>query len=102
MALGRYGNQRDANEPCIFAIIRGYGMSVHPLDTPADALVGFKGVTRLVEVKDGPKAKFTGPQEKFKDGWRGDYHVLRTDEEAHAWCKAIRSGCDTAPHVNLV
>lgn len=96
MALGRYGNQRDKNEPSIFAILRGYGFSVHPLDTPADAIVGHKGRTYLLEVKDGPKAKFTGPQDKFKLSWLGDYIVIRTDEEAIEWCKSIRNPIDTA------
>jgi hypothetical protein len=90
MALGRYNNKRDANEPGVFNIIRGYGMSVHSLDTPADAIVGHKGRTYLVEIKDGPKAKFTATQSKFQLSWLGDYIVLRTDEEAIAWCKAIR------------
>ena len=92
MALNRYGNKRDLNEAGIFSIIKGYGMSVHPLDTPADAIVGHKGQTYLVEVKNGPKASFTTDQQKFKLSWLGDYTVLCTDEEAHDWCKAIRRG----------
>ena len=91
MALNRYGNKRDKNEASIFAILRGYGFSVYPLDTPADAIVGHKGRTYLVEVKDGPKATFTPPQSKFKLSWLGDYIVLRTDDEAVEWCKSIRN-----------
>ncbi len=87
MALNRYGNKRDANEASIFKIIRGYGMSVYPLDVPADALVGHRGHTYLVEVKDGPKAKLTGPQIKFLDSWLGDHVILRSDDEAIEWCK---------------
>ncbi len=90
MALNRYGNKRDANEASIVAIIRGYGMSVYPLDVPADALVGHKGRTYLVEVKDGPKPKLTDPQIKFTDSWLGGYVVLRSDDEAIAWCKKLR------------
>lgn len=91
MALGRYGNKRDKNEPNIFAILRNHGFSVHPLDTPADAIVGRKGRTYLVEVKDGPKAKLTPPQKKFKESWRGDYIVLRNEDEAIEWCKKVRT-----------
>ena len=89
MALGRYNNRRDANEQAIFDVLRGYGFSVHSLDTPADALVGFKGVTRLVEIKVGD-AKYTTTQIKFQEHWRGDYITLRSVEEAEAWCKDIR------------
>lgn len=67
-------------------------MSVQSLDTPADAIVGFKGRTYLLEIKDGPKAKYTAPQNKFRLLWRGCYTTLRSDEEAVEWCKAIRSG----------
>ena len=90
MALGRYNNRRDANEGAIFKSLRAHGMSVEPIDTPADALVGFKGRTYLLEVKNGPKATFTDPQIDFQETWRGDYIVLRSVEEAESWCKEIR------------
>ena len=90
MALARYNNRRDANEPIIFAFLRAQGMSVCPLDTPADALVGFKGRTYLVEIKDGPKKKLTPPQVKFSSTWRGCYTVLHSIEEAETWVKEIK------------
>lgn len=89
MALNRYGNKRDLNEADIFATLRAHGFSVHPLDTPADALVGFKGRTYLVEIKNGD-ADYTGPQIKFQSTWSGDYITLRSVAEAEAWCKEIR------------
>ena len=90
MALARYNNRRDKNEADIFNIIRGYGMSICPLDTPADAIVGHKGRTYLVEIKNGPKATFTTDQKKFRLSWLGDYVVLRSDDEAVLWCKGVR------------
>jgi len=50
-------NRRDLNEPQIFDIIRSHGIQVYPTDQPADAVCGFSGMTFLVEVKNGPKAK---------------------------------------------
>lgn len=89
MSLGRYGNKRDSNESDIFATLRSHGFSVHALDTPADALVGFKGRTYLVEVKVG-NAKFTKTQVDFQSTWNGDYIVLRSVDEAEAWVKEVR------------
>jgi hypothetical protein len=66
---GQYKNKRDANEPEIFTELRAYGLSVHPMDTPADALVGWLGRSYLVEVKQ-PKGKLTGPQEAFLETGR--------------------------------
>ena len=92
MALGRYNNKRDANEAAIFKVLRDLGMSVYPLDTPADALVGYMEVTHLVEIKNGPKAKFTTDQEKFQVSWQGCYVVLRSESEAKAWGKGVIEG----------
>ena len=61
------------------------------MDAPADALVGFNGKSYLVEIKM-PLGKLTGPQQTFLDGWRGDYTVLRTVEDATAFAKAVRAG----------
>ncbi|QLB38267.1 nuclease [Sulfitobacter phage phiGT1] len=88
---GQYKNKRDANEPEIFDTLRGHGFIVCPLDKPCDAVVGYGGRSYLVEVKM-PKGKLTGPQQTFLDGWRGDYTVLRTVEDATAFARAVRAG----------
>ena len=92
MALNRFGNKRDANEAAIFKVLRDLGMSVYPLDTPADALVGYREVTHLIEIKNGPKARFTTDQKKFKVSWQGCYVVLRSESEAKAWGKGVIEG----------
>jgi hypothetical protein len=88
---GQYKNKRDANEPEIFTELRAYGLSVHPMDTPADALVGWLGRSYLVEVKQ-PKGKLTGPQEAFLETWKGDFTILRTVEEAAEFARILRAG----------
>ena len=92
MALGRYNNRRDANEAAIFKVLRDLGFSVYPLDTPADALVGYREVTYLLEIKNGPKARFTTDQKEFQVGWQGCYVVLRSESEAKAWAKGVIEG----------
>ena len=89
---GQYKNKRDANEPQIFDILRAHGLSVYQLNQPLDAVCGFGGRTYLVEVKNGPKAKLTAPQEAFLASWRGQHVILCSEAEAEAWCKLVRSG----------
>ena len=89
---GQYKNKRDENEPQIFDILRAHGLSVYPLNQPLDAVCGYRGVTYLVEVKNGPKAKLTKAQEAFLASWRGQHVILCSEAEAEAWCKLVRSG----------
>lgn len=86
---GQYKNKRDANEPEIFTELRAYGLSVYPMDKPADALVGFGGASYLVEVKM-PKGKLTTAQEAFLETWKGDHTIIRTTEEASQFAQMIR------------
>ena len=86
---GQYKNKRDANEPAIFSVLEGYGFQIRPLDTPCDAIVGFSGVNMLIEIKNGPKAPLTGPQEAFHRNWTGQIKVLSSEAEAHSWAKNV-------------
>ena len=70
---GQYKNKRDANEPEIFTELRAYGLSVHPMDTPADALVGWLGRSYLVEVKQ-PKGQADGAARGFSRNMEGRFH----------------------------
>jgi len=88
---GQHKNKRDANEPDLFSELRAYGLSVEPMDKPADALVGYLGRTYLVEVKT-PKGKLTGAQEDFLETWKGDFHIIRTIEDASNFARAVRGG----------
>ena len=87
---GQYKNKRDGNEKDIFNELEAYGLSVYPMDAPADALVGFHGRSYLVEIKM-PKGSMTKPQEEFRSTWRGDYTILRSVEDASAFARNIRA-----------
>jgi len=92
-------NTRDANEPEIVAALRAAGASVERVDTPCDLIVGYRGVTYLVEVKlpAGPRggmshSKLTDEQVKFAAQHKGRYVVVRTCEDALRAIGAIKSG----------
>lgn len=89
MALAKYGNKRDANEPEIVGVLEGHGFSVIRLDTPVDLLCGIFGQNYLVEVKT-PKGKLTGPQDAFAGSWRGSFVIIRSVDEATEFAKATR------------
>jgi hypothetical protein len=84
--------KRDANEPQVFAILRAHGLMVYATDKPLDAIVGYGGRTYLVEVKDGPKARFRPSQLKFLPEWIGHAVVICTDDEALAFARDVRAG----------
>ena len=88
---GQYKNARDGNEKVLFKILRDYGIQVYPTDQPLDSICAFKGVNYLVEIKNGPKAKLTKGQKDFTSDWRGQYVVLCSEDEAHAWARSIVS-----------
>ena len=83
--------KRDANEPIIFDTLRSFGLSVYPIDLPADALVGYGGRTYLVEVKT-EGGTLTTAQEKFLETWRGDHTILRSRKAAVDWARKVRKG----------
>ena len=89
MAL-RTASRIDANQPAIVAALRGIGASVlhlHQLKNCFDLLVGYRGRTFLMEVKDpaqpSSKRQLTEGEAQFKAKWRGStYHVVHTQDEA--------------------
>ena len=80
----------DANQPAIVAALRGIGASVlhlHQLKNCFDLLVGYRGRTFLMEIKDPSqppsKRQLTEGEAQFKAQWRGStYHVVYTVDEA--------------------
>lgn len=83
-SMRSYGqNRRDSNEADIIAEFLARGCSVVQLHTPCDLAVGYRGVSHLVEAK-GPRGKLTPAQEQFRDGWRGDFAVVRAPGEVEA------------------
>ena len=90
---GQYKNKRDANEADIFTELRSHGLSVEPMDTPCDAVVGYGGCSYLVEVKNPEgKNELTDKQELFLETWKGNFTILRTVEEAREFARMIRAG----------
>ena len=86
----RYANRIDANQNKIVDAMRKVGAVVRIIsqgDGIPDLLVGYKGYTILMEVKDGDKVpsarKLTEPEQKFFDDWRGGMLiVVNSSEEA--------------------
>tara|TARA_R100001086_G_scaffold247196_1_gene180856 strand:+ start:305 stop:622 length:318 start_codon:yes stop_codon:yes gene_type:complete len=77
--MRRYGRV-DANHADIVDLLRRYGCSVFSTagvgDGFPDLVVGFRGVTRLIEIKDGEKSpsrrRLTDDEEEWHATWRGD------------------------------
>lgn len=67
----RHNAKRDANEPAIVAALIAAGASVVRLDEPMDLLIGFRGVTYLLDPKMPKTGRPTDKQLKFMDTWRG-------------------------------
>ena len=79
----RYANRIDANQNQIVDAMRKVGAVVRIIsqgDGIPDLLVGYKGYTILMEVKDGDKVpsarKLTEAEQKFFDDWRGGMLVI--------------------------
>ena len=67
----RYAARVDANQTQIVSALRGAGAYVWIIGLPVDLLVGYKGHTFLVEIKDGSKKRLTKLQADFFENWSG-------------------------------
>lgn len=79
----RYANRIDENQNEIVKALRKAGAYVRIIsqgDGIPDLLVAYKGVTILMEVKDGDKVpsarKLTEAEQKFFDEWTGGMLVV--------------------------
>ena len=61
----------DANQDAVISALRAAGAYVWIIGLPVDLLVGYKGHTFLMEIKDGPKKRLTKLQEDFFEKWGG-------------------------------
>lgn len=61
----------DANQAQVISALRAAGAYIWIIGLPVDLLVGYKGHTFLVEIKNGPKKRLTGLQEDFFNNWSG-------------------------------
>jgi hypothetical protein len=89
MAL-RTASRVDGNQAEIVRTLRAVGASVlhtHQLKNCFDILVGYRGRTFLMEIKDPAQPpsgrKLTPGEAEFKANWRGSpYHIVHTPDEA--------------------
>ena len=80
----------DANQAEIVSALRGCGATVQPLHTVGkgcpDLVVGFRGQTFLIEVKDGSKPpserKLTAAQVEWHSGWKGQVAIAENVNDA--------------------
>jgi len=82
----RRAARSDTNRGEIVSALRAIGCKVYDSKQPLDLLVAFRGKsgsyrTFLVEVKTADGA-FTRAQKDFMETWPGEFHVVRTPEEA--------------------
>jgi hypothetical protein len=61
----------DQNQAQVVSALRTAGAYVWIIGLPVDLLVGYKGHSFLVEIKDGPKKRLTALQQDFFDNWSG-------------------------------
>lgn len=94
--MARRNAKRDASEPEIVKTLEAFGMSVFLLHEPTDALVGFRGVTHVVEFKSGHTGygkALNDNQQAFANEWRGSAVVtLHSRNEAIAWAQQVSRG----------
>jgi len=86
----RRAARTDANHGEIIKVFRKMGFSV--ADTSAlgdgfpDCVIARNGLTAMVEIKDGnkpPSKRCLTPKELiFRDGWKGEYHVVECEQDA--------------------
>ena len=67
----RRAARTDANQNAVISALRAAGAYVWIIGLPVDLLVGYKGHSFLVEVKNGPRKRLTALQEDFFKNWSG-------------------------------
>ena len=72
----------DSNQAQIISVLRAAGAYVWIIGLPVDLLVGYKGHTMLVEIKDGPSKRLTALQQAFFAKWVGGTLVRVDGPEA--------------------
>lgn len=83
MAHKKFANKRDANERPIIEDLKAFGASVIALNE-FDLIVGYKGITHLMEVKNPDTDwKLEPSQKKIINEWVGSpLHIITSSEAA--------------------
>ena len=94
MSIHRYAARVDDNKLAIVDALRQAGATVNDIRQPVDLLVGYRGHTILMEVKDGAKSpsrrSHTDMQCRFIARWTGGMLVTVLDVQgALAALKAV-------------
>jgi hypothetical protein len=82
----RHASRVDANQAAIVSALQAAGASIEIIGLPVDLLIGFRGVTLLIEVKN-PKSRYgkagaNKNQASFMQSWRGGPVALVDSPEA--------------------
>ena len=85
----------DSTQASIFRAWRQVGATVQSLHTVGDgapdALVGFRGMNYVAEIKT-PRGRLTPAQVRWHRDWRGQVAIVETVDEALAVLGVIRAG----------
>lgn len=88
----------DANQPAIVEAFRAHGCLVAHTHMVGrgfpDITVGYppQNIVAIVEIKDGSKAKLTGPETLFHDAWSGLVEIVRSVDDVAALVGKWRAG----------
>lgn len=88
--MRRVAARTDANQRQIIEVLRAQGCSVQPLHMVGsgcpDAIVGYRGLNFLIEIKDGNKSasrrRLTEDEAQWHSTWKGQVHTINSVEEA--------------------
>lgn len=73
----------DANQAQIVQALEKVGAKCYYLKKPVDLLVGYRGRTTILEVKNpAGYDTITKEQAEFFATWPGEYHIVRSVKEA--------------------
>lgn len=86
--MKKYGRV-DSNQKEIVNAARKIGASVAVIsslgDGIPDAIMGFRGVNYLIEIKDGDKPpsqrKLTADEQKWHNNWKGTVNIINSVDE---------------------
>lgn len=97
--MGRYHTHRsDANADVLIDWLEQHGASVARSGRPTDVIVGYRGLTVLVEIKTR-LGRLRASQRAFLLTWRGAVAVIRTTEEATELLVWMRDCAEWIPEV---
>ena len=102
--MSKYARRIDANQNDIVAALRACGAVVRVVtqgDGIPDLLVGYRGYTLLLEVKDGSKPPsrqaLTADEALWMSNWAGSYRIVRSEADAEELLRDIERWTECLP-----